>query len=169
LECIDILKEKGFKISNEAIHKGLKNVVHKARMETLCADPLIIFDGGHNENAIKNLEQNVQQYYKDKRRVYIVSILKTKDYKTNIKLLCKDKNAIFIFTSGNNKKRYVCKNKLYNEAKKYINYNIYKYELKEAIDVAKKAYSSDAILIVGSFYVYKTVCEVLNNDKNREC
>ena len=165
LECIDILKEKGYKIPDDAIFNGLKTVVHKARLETLSTDPLIIFDGGHNENAIKNLEENIKQYYPENKKVYIVSLLKTKDYKTIIKNICKDKNAIFFFTSGNDKKKYVSKNKLYNEAKKYLNdVNIYKEELTDAIDIAKKAYSDRTILIIGSFYVYKTVCEVLNND-----
>ena len=45
-------------------------------------------------------------------------------------------------------------------------YNIYKYEFKDAIEIAKKAYSDYAILIVGSFYVYKTACEVLENDRD---
>ena len=165
LECIDILKNKGYKISKEAIYNGLKTVVHKARLETLSQNPVIIFDGGHNENAINNLRQNVEQYFSHSKKVYIISLLKTKDYKTIIKNICKEKDSIFIFTSGNDKKRYVSKEKLYKEAKKYLNdINMYKYELKDAINICKKAYSDRVILIVGSFYVYKTVCEVLKND-----
>ena len=166
LECIEILKEKGYKIPKQAIYNGLKTVIHKARMEVLSKEPLIIFDGGHNENAILNLKENINQYVKDKKRIYIISILNTKDYKTNIKLLCEDKDAIFFFTSGNNKKRYISKNKLYKEAKKYLDCNIYKYEFKDAIEIATKAYSDYTILIVGSFYVYKTAREVLENDKD---
>lgn len=165
LECIDVLKNKGYKISKEAIYNGLRTVVHKARLETLSRDPVIIFDGGHNENAINNLTQNVEQYFEGSKKVYIISLLKTKDYKTIIKNICKEKNSIFIFTSGNDKKRYVSKEKLYKEAKKYLNdVNMYKYELKDAINICKKAYNERIILIVGSFYVYKTVCEVLKND-----
>lgn len=165
LECIDVLKTKGYKIFKEAIYDGLKNVVHKARLETLSQNPVIIFDGGHNENAINNLKQNVGQYFPESKKVYIISLLKTKDYETIIKNICEEKNSIFIFTSGNDKKRYVSKEKLYKEAKKYLNdVNMYKYELKDAINICKKAYSDRVILIVGSFYVYKTVCEVLKND-----
>lgn len=165
LECINILKNKDYKISKEAIYNGLKTVVHKARLETLSKDPVIIFDGGHNENAINNLRQNVEQYFAGNKKVYIISLLKTKDYKTIIKNICKEKDSIFIFTSGNDKKRYVSKEKLYKEAKKYLNdINMYKYELKDAINICKKAYNERIILIVGSFYVYKTVCEVLKND-----
>ena len=148
-----------------AILKKVRIDFIKARLETLSQNPVIIFDGGHNENAINNLRQNVEQYFSHSKKVYIISLLKTKDYKTIIKNICKEKDSIFIFTSGNDKKRYVSKEKLYKEAKKYLNdINMYKYELKDAINICKKAYSDRVILIVGSFYVYKTVCEVLKND-----
>ena len=165
LEIIDILKNKGYKISEGEIRKGLKNVVHKARLEVLSNNPTIIFDGGHNESAINNLKENINQYYPDSKKVFIVSILKTKDYKTIIKCLCENKNAIFFFTSGNDKKKYISKHKLYREAKKYLNdINMYKEELENAINISKKVYGEKIILIVGSFYVYKTVYEVLKND-----
>lgn len=158
LECISILKEKGYEIPNKAIELGLENVIHKARLETLSTKPLIVFDGGHNENAINNLMENINLYYKDRKRMYIVSILKTKDYRTIVKNICKDKNSIFIFTSGNDENKYVSKEELYNVSKEYVDEkNVYQKELLEAIDFAKSKYSDRAIFIVGSFYVYKTV------------
>ena len=164
LETIDILKKDDYKIEEYAIYKGLKTVVHKARLETLSKKPLIIFDGGHNENAIKNLEENINMYYPDKEKVYIVSILKTKDYKVIIENICKDKNAIFYFTSGIDK-RYVPKEKLYEEAKKYLSKEkIFTDDIIDALNICKIEHEDKVILVVGSFYVYKTVVEELNND-----
>ena len=162
LECIDILKGKGYNIPKEAIEKGLTTVVHKARMEELSTKPLIIFDGGHNENAIKNFKNNVNQYYGEyKQKIYIVSLLKTKDYKKVIKELLEDKNAIYILTSGNDKKRYISQKVLYKEARQYISReNLIKKELKEAILFAKEEYNEAAIFIVGSFYVYKDIIDL---------
>lgn len=158
LECINILNEKGYEISEEAIKQGLKNVIHRARLETLSLNPLIVFDGGHNESAIDNLMESMEMYYKQYKKVYIVSILKTKDYKTVVKKICEDKDGVFIFTDGNDKNRYVAKEELYNVAEKYLNKeNIHKFELLDAISFAKKEYSDRAVFIVGSFYVYKTV------------
>lgn len=158
LEAIDILKQDGFKIEEKAIYNGLKTIVHKARLETLSKDPLIIFDGGHNENAIKNLEENIKMYYFDSKKAYIVSILKTKDYKTIVKNICKDKDAVFFFTSGNDKKKYVSKDKLYKEATKYLDKeNVFKKELIDALNICKHDYKDRTILIIGSFYVYKDI------------
>ena len=150
LECIDLLKQKRYKIGNEAVETGLSTVIHKARFEMIKQNPKIIYDGGHNENAAKNLVTTINQYYPEKKKVYIVSLLKTKDYKTVIKILTQDKNGVFIFTTGNDANRYVDKEVLYNEAKKYTN-NIYKEELLDAIKTAQNKYKNEIIMIVRKF------------------
>ena len=45
--------------------------------------------------------------------MFIVSILNTKDYKAILKNLMTDKNATYIFTSGNDEERYTSKEDLY--------------------------------------------------------
>ena len=165
LEAINILKNKGYVISKQNIEEGLKKVVHKARFEQIYENPTIIFDGGHNEPAICNLKQTIKQYYKNERKVYIVSILKTKDYKTVIKELMEDTEAIFIFTDGTKEKDevkcYVKKEDLYAEALKYRTTNMYKSLLEEALQTCKSKYKDRIIFVVGSFYTYSEVLEIL--------
>lgn len=162
IETAKILNEKGYNIGEEAIRNGLKTVVHKARFETINKNPLVIFDGGHNENAIKNLVSTLNQYYSKKDKVFIVSILKTKDYKTIIENLLKQ-DGIFIFTSGNDKNRYVSKEELLEVAKKYKTQGIFAYELEEAINKSLNDYKDKLICIVGSFYVYADVKKIFEN------
>ena len=164
LEALEILKQKGYNISEEAIRKGLKTVIHKARMEKICENPTIIFDGGHNENAIKNLKCNINQYYKNKKRVYIISILKTKDHNTIIQELSEDKDAIFYFTDGVPEKPYVPAKELEQEAYEYIEKDRVKVKsIKEAIEEAREIYKDRTIFIVGSFYVYKETMDLFEN------
>jgi hypothetical protein len=40
----------------------------------------------------------IKQYYPDREKIFIVSLLKSKDYKTFVRLL-KDEEGIFIFTN----------------------------------------------------------------------
>ena len=150
LECMDILREKGYKITDDDIKSGLKTVVHKARFQKVCQFPEVIFDGGHNENAIKNLKIMIDQYYSNKEKIYIVSILKSKDYKTVIRLLMEEKGC-FIFTSGNDEKRYVAKEELYNEAKKYRNEDIYMQDLETAVIEVIRQESKKVIMVVRKF------------------
>lgn len=156
IECVKVLNDKGYNIPEEAVRSGLRSVIHKARFETINKNPLVIFDGGHNENAIKNLIKTLNQYYNKKDKVFIISILRTKDYKTILENLLKQ-DGIFVFTSGNDSNRYVSKEELLEEAKKYKTDGIYAYELEVAINKSLEEYSDKMICIVGSFYIYPNV------------
>lgn len=165
LEALKILEKKGYNISKEAIRTGLKTVVHKARFEVIHKNPTIIFDGAHNEAAIQNLKETIKQYYQKNNKVYIISILKTKDYKTIIKELMEDEESIFIFTDGTKEqdevKCYVKKEKLYEEALKYRTDNLYTDSLENALKKCKNDYQNKTIFVIGSFYIYQEVVENL--------
>ena len=75
-----------------------------------------------------------------------------------------DKNATYIFTSGNDKTRYTSMEDLYNEAEKIGIYkDIYIKDLIDAIDFANDNYKSNVIFIVGSFYVYGDVVKKIKS------
>ncbi len=165
IECAEILRNKSYKISEKEIRDGLKATIHKGRFEKISNHPLIIYDGAHNKPAIENFINSVKMYYDNQDKVYIISILNLKDYKTILKELLKDKKSIFIFTDGNDKKIYVSKEELYNEAKKHTNSkSLYMYELEKALALVKKKYKNCVTFIVGSFYIYGTVIKNLKDD-----
>ena len=167
IEFIEILREKSYYISDEALRVGLKTVIHKGRFEKINETPLMIFDGAHNKPAIENFIKSCDMYYKNQNKVYIISILKTKDYKMILKELLKKQKSIFIFTDGNNKDIYVSKEELLETAKGYTNNKkFYIQNLEDAIDFVKEKHINDVIFFVGSFYVYGTVTQKLKEDKN---
>lgn len=165
IECIKILNNIGYKVSEENIRKGLSTVIHRGRMEILNKEPLIIFDGAHNEPAIENLQNTVKMYYKNMKKVYIVSILKRKDYEKMLKLLLEDKNATFILTSGNDVERYASGEELYNVAMKYKceGQSILVKSLQESIEFVMNTKEDVVNFVVGSFYVYGTVVSYLKS------
>ncbi len=155
IECIRILNKLGYKISEGNLRKGLKTVIHKGRMEIISKEPLIIFDGAHNEPAIENLKQTIKMYYKDFEKTYIISILKRKDYKKMIKDLITDEKATFIMTSGNDETMYTSKEELYQIAMEYKNEEqvVLMENLEDAIK-SLKSKSNSVNFVIGSFYVY---------------
>ncbi len=164
LEVFEILNALGYNISFENIKNGLKTVIHKGRMEQLNDKPLIIFDGAHNEPAIKNLQDMIKMYYKEMKRVYIISILKRKDYTKMLRIIAEDKDATFILTSGNDTNIYVSSDDLYECMKQFTkNDKIYKKRLEDAIEYAKNANFDTVNFIIGSFYTYGTVINTINN------
>lgn len=170
LETMKILDNLGYQVSSENIRKGISTVIHKGRMEVINKEPLIIYDGAHNEPAIKNLEQTIDMYYKNYDRTYIISILKRKDYETMLSILFKDKDATFIFTSGNDAERYTKKEELYKIAMKYKcdTQKVFTKELNQAIEEAMKSKTKTANFIIGSFYVYGNVVKKINETNKKQ-
>ena len=164
IEAMKILKDKGYEVSDESIREGLKTVIHKARMEKLLSKPFIVYDGAHNTPAMENLQSMVAMYYSDFDRVYIVSILKSKDYRKMLKILASDKEGKFIFTSGNDVERYVDGNTLYECMKEYVDEDkISTMTLEDAIISTKGSDENTVNLVVGSFYVYSDVVRTIKN------
>ena len=164
IEVFKILNELGYHVNSESIQIGLKTVIHRARMEQINDKPIIIYDGAHNEPAIKNLQDMIKMYYTKMKRVYIISILKRKDYNKMLKLIAEDKEAVFILTSGNNSETYASSDELYECMKQFADINkIYKKSLDDAIDEAMNSDLSTANFIIGSFYTYGTVIDIIKN------
>jgi len=162
-----ILREYGYMIDDISIFNGIKTVIHKARMEKLNDDPTIIYDGAHNEPAVNNLMEMVNMYYPKKRHIYIISILKRKDYNNMLKILSRDENAKFILTSGNHEERYATSEELYNCLKNYTKIdNIYKGTLENALQLALYQDDDSVYFVVGSFYTYGTVVSKIKELKD---
>lgn len=166
IEVFKILNKLGYHIDKESILDGLKTVIHNGRMEQLKDNPIIIFDGAHNEPAIENLQDMAKMYYEKKKRIYIISILKRKDYNKMLELLAEDKEALFVLTSGNNQDKFASKDELYECMKKFVNTDkIYKKNLDEAIIDAINNDSNTVNFIIGSFYTYGTVVDIIKKTR----
>ena len=174
IKGVDILKEKGYQITEKALREGLKTVIHKARFEKISEKPTIIYDGAHNEEAILNFQNSVKMYAKDKKRVYIFSALERKEYNKILKILLEDEKATFIFHDGiteNQSKdfHYVSHEELRKEAVKLTNNKqLYAMTLEEALQIVNEKYKDAVVFIVGSFYLYGTVIEILNKIQKRK-
>lgn len=169
LKAVEILREKGYKIENTIIINSLKNVIHRARFEKLLNNPETIYDGAHNKPAIENLIETIDQYYLDKEKVFVVSILGTKDYKTIIKMLVqKYNNDEFYFTDGVSDRKFIDSSELMKVAKENNENGIYNSgELVKTIEKVTKKYrnSNKIIFIIGSFYIYKEVVDTIDKIK----
>ncbi len=162
LECCDILNQKGYLLSEKVIKNGLKTVIHKGRFEVVHQNPTIIFDGGHNEQAIENLKETIDLYYKNTKKIFVISVLKSKDYHKIIEDIL-DKENVYIFTNGNDKNLFTDRHLMYEYAKQLDDKaEIYEMDLKEAIQFCKG--KRDFVsFVIGSFYIYddtkKSLCK----------
>ena len=80
LEAVYKLTQQGYDISEKSIRKGLKNTVWKGRFTVVSRRPLFIMDGAHNEDAARRLRESVVRYLKNKPLIFIIGVLKDKEY-----------------------------------------------------------------------------------------
>lgn len=80
LEIIDCLRTKGYDISRTAVYEGLRNAHWPGRFEVISDHPFFILDGAHNPNGIYALRQNLQVYFPGEKFIFLVGILRDKDY-----------------------------------------------------------------------------------------
>lgn len=89
IEAIKALRgrrgETEWVISDEAIRKGLKEAFWPGRFQVLAKKPYVIADGAHNRDGAKQLAESLSYYFKDKRLIYIMGILRDKEQEEIIK------------------------------------------------------------------------------------
>ena len=160
LECCDILNKNGYFLSEEMIKNGLKTVIHKGRFEIIHQNPTMIFDGGHNEQAIENLKETIDLYYKNAKKIYVISVLKSKDYHKIIEDIL-DKDNAYIFTDGNDENLFTDKHLMYEYAQKLNDKaEMYEMKLEKAIQFCKEKIDYISF-VIGSFYVYDDIKKFL--------
>ena len=79
-DAAEALKGRGFSISEEQLRQGLRQTVWPGRFTVLGKKPYFIADGAHNEDAAKRLAESLEFYFTNKRIIYIMGVLKDKEY-----------------------------------------------------------------------------------------
>ena len=80
LTVLDILQEKGWKITEQHIYEGLKATTWPGRFHIVGRDPLFIIDGGHNPQCLEALVKNIEDYLPGKKIIGLTGVLADKDY-----------------------------------------------------------------------------------------
>ena len=80
LAIADTLIEAGWKITEQNIYDGIRDVRWPGRFGIVCRQPLFIIDGGHNPQCIEALVKNIQDYLAGKKVIALTGVLADKDY-----------------------------------------------------------------------------------------
>ena len=90
-EAVDLLREEGLTISDEAVDAGLSAARWKARFEILSREPLVIYDGAHNPQGIAGAVENIRTVLspltKDGRVGLLMGVMADKDHRDMIGML----------------------------------------------------------------------------------
>ena len=80
LAIADTLIEEGWKITEQNIYDGIRDVRWPGRFDIVSRQPLFIIDGGHNPQCIRALEQNIRDYLPDRPLTVLTGVMQDKDY-----------------------------------------------------------------------------------------
>ena len=165
IEVTAILKTLGFKISDEAISKGLKHVRWSGRFELLRRNPDVIVDCAHNAASARALSQTLMEVYPYRRVILVLGISEDKDAAAICNSL-KDNAAHILLTKANHPRAHSFKEA---EGKDYFGdlpFEIIE-NLPQALEKALRiADPKDVVLVTGSVFVVAEAIDCLVNKKN---
>ncbi len=98
LEAVAALQERGWDISPEAVRRGVEACIWPGRFEVIGTEPLRIVDGGHNAQGAVALAETLADVLPQARPVFVLGILRDKDYRTIAKTLAPFGGAFFCVT-----------------------------------------------------------------------
>jgi len=158
IEVAFILKQKGFKINDEQIIKGLKDTLWIGRLELLSKDPLFLIDGAHNEDGARTLIEAIKKYFPGYKITFIMGVLRDKEYTKLIKLASEIADKFIAIKVPN--ARTLEAEELFTEITKYCG-NVYKSDtIKGAIELALSQRKADELICAfGSLYFIGEVRE----------
>ncbi len=168
LEVIGTLRRLNFKISDHAIYKGLIETEWPGRFTIIARNPIFIIDGAHNEDAAKQLSESIRFYFTNKRIIYIIGILKDKEYDKIIQETYSCAEHIITVTTPKNP-RAMAAYELAQEIQTYHNSVTVADSLQEAVEISYLLADKDSIIIAfGSLsYLGELATVVQNRDKIR--
>ena len=80
VEAVEQLRQAGYQITDAQMRRGLEEAVWRGRFDIVCRKPLFLADGAHNADAARRLAESVELYFTNRRIIYIMGVLKDKEY-----------------------------------------------------------------------------------------
>lgn len=79
LTAVQVLRERGWILSDDAVRTGLASTRWPARFEVLRRDPVFIVDGGHNPHGIRATAESLERLFPGKKITFLVGVMADKD------------------------------------------------------------------------------------------
>ena len=87
LETVQVLRERGWSIPDEAVRQGMAETRWPARFEVLRRDPVFIVDGGHNPHGIRATAESLKRLFPGKKFTFVTGVMADKDVESILGLI----------------------------------------------------------------------------------
>ncbi len=167
VEACRALRECGYEIPDKALRQGLRETRWPGRFTILGRRPLFVADGAHNEDAARELAKSLEMYFTNRRIIYIMGILKDKEYEKIIELTAPYADQILTVTPPGNP-RAMGSYELAQEVAKAHPRVTATDSLEEAVELSHLlAGKEDVILAFGSLSYLGRLMEIMEERERR--
>lgn len=141
-------------ITEASILEGMSRAKWPGRLEVVSREPLIVLDGGHNYDGVRNLCASVRELWPDKRIGVVYAAMRDKDYAGCLRLLSERLEPKLYVTTVPGMARALSAGEMLRTAQKFSWSNEpEEFELPdEAVKRAGNDFN-DVILVCGSLYL----------------
>ncbi|OQX96678.1 MAG: dihydrofolate synthase [Bacteroidetes bacterium 4572_117] len=158
LQSLEILQEKGFRLKEGDIYKGLAKIQQNTglmgRWQIIGHNPRIVCDTAHNEAGVREVVSQIQSTPYNSLHI-VIGMVNDKNIDKILSIL--PKNAFYYFTRANIPRSHA-ENELAKKASKYNLNGITLPKVADALKAAKnKAGKDDFIFVGGSTFVVAEV------------
>ena len=135
VKALDILSEKGFEIPDKALRTGFETTEWFGRFTVMGRKPYVIADGAHNPDAALRFKESLEMYFPDEKAVFILGVLKDKEYDKILGILSERAVSIITVTPPENE-RALPSYELAREACNYISNVTAADSIEDALETA---------------------------------
>ena len=172
LEVVTTLRNRGYRIPEEAVRKGIAETIWRGRFTCLMESPIFMIDGAHNEEAVYRLRETVKIYFQNKELILIMGVFKDKEYQKMTSILCPLARSVYT-VSLPDRDRTLSAEGLAEAAAKYCRQvkaeTGIKAAVEEAVREAKERPEERVILACGSLSYLGAVSSLVKDMReNRE-
>ncbi len=151
IEAANILK-RHFTVSDENIVNGINKTTLPARVEVICRRPLVILDGGHNEDGAKAFYNAVYDELEKHSKIMVVAgMMKDKAVESSLEPLLRKTDVFCAVTPDN--PRAMSASELCLIGQKYTESHAFSSVLQALDWVYETADEESAVFVVGSLYL----------------
>ena len=163
LTAVELLRREGLEISDEAVRKGLAETHWHGRFELLRSEPVVIFDGAHNPDGIRQAAASIRHCFGDGKIALLIGVMADKDYSLYPRILGHQVSRVFTVKPDN--PRALDSDKL---AVVFTNEDIPAQSFADLSEGVKAAYSfakaeKIPLIALGSLYMYREFCAALDS------
>ena len=154
---------KGLKIDDKSIRKGLINTKWPGRIEKISENPLFIIDGAHNEDGALSLAKAIDKNFKYRNLTLLIGMLEDKDIDSVLDILIPKFNKVITTTPDN--PRAIDSSKLKDKILRYTDNVVDKKNIEKALNYTLESSSdNDVIISAGSLYMIGSIRGLMTNN-----